>query len=679
VITAVREREVRPGCPVTTDRMSLAEKSFAPEVTLSTVQGGGPAFQLTRLATCGKLIRETVERRAKGKPHALKADWAALLSAPTALGPVKVGDNRDARARQEKAAALAALAAARFAVLIGPAGTGKTTLLTTLCGHPDIAAGGVLLLAPTGKARVRMEQAAKKSGPHLKGQTVAGFLLEGGRYKPVTGGYITLGRTGSAGADTVIVDEASMLTEEMMAAVLEAVGEAKRILLVGDHRQLPPIGAGRPFADIVMRLAPAGVESVFPRVGQGYAELTVRMRQQDKAGEAAADIRLAGWFAGGDPGPGEDELFAQLSTFGPTDRLQVFSWRTADECQRLLMTVLQAELRLAGPNDQLAFDRSLGGTESGGLCYFNRSWERDGKKGGVWDAAERWQVLSPVRGQPHGVAGLNRLIHDALRRRNVEFARQKYRKTPEPFGPEKIVYGDKVIQVRNQRRFWEVYPEEGCSKYVANGEIGLAVGQFKGPQAKYRGSPWKLEVEFTSQPGFTYGYTGRDFGEEGEAPLELAYALTVHKAQGSEFGTVIVILPDPCRVLSRELLYTALTRQKDRVVLLVQGDPALLRRYAAAEHSATARRLTNMFAPPAPVVVNHVRFDDRHIHRTARGELVMSKSEVIIANELFRLGVEYSYEKPLRFEADTHPRYPDFTVEGSSWSLVGGRFREVHG
>lgn len=200
--------------------------------------------------------------------------------------------------------------------------------------------------------------------------------------------------------------------------------------------------------------------------------------------------------------------------------------------------------------------------------------------------------------------------------------------------------------MRNQRRYWEVYPDEGCLKYVANGEIGLAVGQFKGPQAKYRGFPWKLEVEFTSQPGFTYGYTDRDFGEEGEAPLELTYALTVHKAQGSEFGTVVVVLPDPCRVLSRELLYTTLTRQKDRVVLRVQGDPAFLRRYAAAEHSATARRLTNLFAPPAPVVVRQVRFDDRHIHRTARGERVMSKSEVIIANELYRLGVEYAYEQP---------------------------------
>ena len=55
------------------------------------------------------------------------------------------------------------------------------------------------------------------------------------------------------------------------------------------------------------------------------------------------------------------------------------------------------------------------------------------------------------------------------------------------------------------------------------------------------------------------------------------------KAQGSEFGTVILVVPNPCRLLSRGLLYTALIRHKDRVVLLVQGNPADLRAYAGTE------------------------------------------------------------------------------------------------
>lgn len=391
---------------------------------------------------------------------------------------------------------------------------------------------GVLLLAPTGKARVRMEQAAKAKKLSLTGQTVAGYLLESDRYVPDTGRYRLLGRSAPKGkiVDTVIIDEASMMTEEMLAAVLEAVGGAKRIILVGDHRQLPPIGAGRPFVDIVAHLQPDHIETLFPKVGPAYAELTLNWRQ----GPSAPDTRLAAWFAGNDPGPGEEEIFDELAGFDATDRIQVHSWKTADECHELLLKVLQTELKLAGPSDVLAFDKSLGGTESNGRCYFNRTWD----KGGVRDAAEAWQILSPVRLMPHGVIGLNRLIHKRFRAKTIEWARDKFRKTPNPLGPEEIVYGDKVISTFNQRRWWEIYPDEGCAKYVANGEIGIAVGQLKGPQTKYKGLPWKLEVEFTSQPRFTYGYTKRDFGEEGEAPLELAYALTVHKAQGSEFGTV---------------------------------------------------------------------------------------------------------------------------------------------
>ena len=66
----------------------------------------------------------------------------------------------------------------------------------------------------------------------------------------------------------------------------------------------------------------------------------------------------------------------------------------------------------------------------------------------------------------------------------------------------------------------------------------------------------QLKVTLSSQPGFEYTYWPSDFDED-ERLLELAYALTVHKAQGSEFDKVFVVLPNPCRVLSRELLYTA--------------------------------------------------------------------------------------------------------------------------
>ncbi len=661
-VTTIRGMEHRPECPVTGDLMAVAEKRFTPEIELVPLADQKPAFQLARLAACTKLIRSEVTKRGNGKPHVVAADWLALLADPNALGPVKAGDDREARSRTEKAAALKVLAESRVSVLIGPAGTGKTTLLAVLCGQDAVANGGVLLLAPTGKARVRMEQAAKKKNLKLTGQTIAGYLRESGRYDEDTFRYKMLGANAAKGkvVDTVIIDEMSMMTEEMLAATLEAVGGAKRIILVGDHRQLPPIGAGRPFADIVKHLQPDRVEAFFPKVGKGYAELTFNWRQDP----SAPDSRLAAWFSGSDPGPGEEELFGELAAL-KSDRLQVLSWETSEECHELLLKVLQAELQLSGPDDVVGFDKSLGGTESNGNCYFNRTWA----KGGVGSAAEGWQILSPVRAMPHGVAGLNRLIHRVFRAKSVEWSRQRYRKTPKALGPEEIVYGDKVINVRNQRRWWEIYPEDGCAKYVANGEIGMAVGQFKGPQAKYKSLPWKLEVEFTSQPRFTYGYNDRDFGEEGEAPLELAYALTVHKAQGSEFGTVIVVLPNPCRLLSRELLYTALTRQTKRIVILFQGVAAEPRNYSGSGHSETARRLTNLFTEPAPVVVKDRRYDDKHIHRTARGELVMSKSEVIIANELHHRGIDYAYEKPLTFGKGRTCK-PDFTIEDAASGIT---------
>ena len=145
------------------------------------------------------------------------------------------------------------------------------------------------------------------------------------------------------------------------------------------------------------------------------------------------------------------------------------------------------------------------------------------------------------------------------------------------------------------------------------------------------------------------------------AVLELAYALTVHKSQGSEFGTVILVLPNPCRLLSRELLYTALTRQKDRIVILHQGPRTELRKYSSDDRSETARRLTNLFVAPSPVEIDGRFFEENLIHRTARGEMVRSKSEVIIADHLADKGVDYGYEQPLTIEGVT--KYPDFTIE----------------
>src|SRR5262249_1779818 len=157
-----------------------------------------------------QLIRTFVQKRVGGTRHAIDADWRALVDAE--LGAAGTEDELEGQARLEKAAMLAELAASRFSVLIGPAGTGKTTLLKMLVDHPLVAGRGVLLLAPTGKARVRMQMATS-----VDARTLAQFLVPLNRYDPETGSYKVVGENKVAGAKTVIVDEASMLTEEMLA------------------------------------------------------------------------------------------------------------------------------------------------------------------------------------------------------------------------------------------------------------------------------------------------------------------------------------------------------------------------------------------------------------------------------------------------------------------------------
>jgi ATP-dependent exoDNAse (exonuclease V) alpha subunit len=240
------------------------DEQFAGEIRVAAMADGARAYQLERLAQAGNLIRSIIEKRAGGRPHELTADWRKELDEQLGTLPIEADERaKEERARQEKAGALTELAARRFSVLIGPAGTGKTTLLSVLCRHPAIQQDGILMLAPTGKARVRMEDVARQAGiQNLQAYTLAQFLSRSKppRYEGATGRYRLTGQTGERGARTVIVDECSMLTEEMTAALLEALAGVHRLIFVGDPRQLPPIGAGRPFADLVARLQPEDIE-----------------------------------------------------------------------------------------------------------------------------------------------------------------------------------------------------------------------------------------------------------------------------------------------------------------------------------------------------------------------------------------------------------------------------------
>ncbi|MBA3635000.1 MAG: AAA family ATPase [Actinomycetota bacterium] len=651
VIQEVRSMPFQPGCPVDSDLMSVVEEAFSPVIERVEIADTTPAYQLSRLAEMGQIIHRQVERRIKGGRHEIEADWFSLLDEELP-DPAPEDVEAEKRARQEKVKALQELASSRVSVLIGPAGTGKTTLLSVLCNHPQIRNGGVTLLAPTGKARVQLEKST-----NITTKTIAQFLIKEDRYVPVIGNYRLSTRAPVQAGRTVVIDEASMLTEEQLAAVLNAVTGVERLILVGDPRQLPPIGSGRPFVDIVARLEPNYSEGRFPRVDRGYAELTIRRRQ---TGRSRDDLLLAEWFSGQTPGAGADEVWDRVESRKDSETLRFVSWKDGDDLHDKLKDVLVEELELGGLDDVSGFEQSLGGSPWGdnGWVFF---WRGKYGEAGAAGKVEDWQILTPVRGQAHGVYDLNRVVQRHFRKSTLERATKQWRKIPRPFGAEEIVYGDKVINTANKNRK-DVFPKDDALMYVANGEIGMVVGQYKGKRAAYRGLPWKLEVEFSSQPGISYGFGGGDFSREGDSRLELAYAITVHKAQGSEFGLTFLIFPSNA-MLSRELLYTALTRQRNKVILMHQGDVGELRQHAGPGRSETAQRLTNLFLPPVLVEVGGQFLEENLIHRTRRGEAVRSKSEVIIADLLYTKGfTEYLYEARL-VGRDGSVRYPDFTID----------------
>ncbi len=651
LIRQIRDLPLSVECKITQDIIKTVEKEFSSVIKKVYMKDGSPAFQLARLNRIKNLIKKVVMKRLVGKRHNIETDWRKMLD--QRLGDFNLSDEDELNARIEKTAAIKEVANSRISVLIGSAGTGKTTLLSILCEKDEIRARKALLLAPTGKARVRMSQATE----HLKlpAYTIAQFLGKYNRYDYRSQTYHLSDKPGCTSYETVFIDESSMLTEEMLAALFECLRTSKRIILVGDPQQLPPIGSGRPFVDIVDYLSPENIENIFPKVGKSYAELIFTRRQKSsspgKEERDRLDIQLAEWYRNKPIEPGQDSVWEDI-TKNESEYIQFVRWDTEEELRTKILEVLIKELNLNDKDDIRSFNILLGAEydDSNLYCYFKR---------GIAKIVEKWQILSPVRGKSFGVTQVNRLIHETFKKETIKFAREQY-KIPEPLGPEEIVYGDKVINLINNRR--KCFPDYG-EGYIANGEIGIVVGQFKTKKNKFKGRPQYLNIEFSSQIGVTYGFLGkRDFKEDREASLELAYALTVHKAQGSEFKLVILILPNPCFLLSRELLYTALTRQTKKVVVLHQDELNLLRDYSTDLNSEIAQRLTNIFIDPSPKEIKKDKFlEERLINCASNGVLLRSKSELIIFERLLHNDLNPIYEKELKIGGKT--KLPDFTIE----------------
>lgn len=641
--------ELPLSAPVSVDATALeiCAEDLAPEVAI-TKGGAGVLAQLVRYVGTRKMISHHIDDRVGGGK--VTTEWQTLVRAQ--FGDPAESDADEMFAQEEKVRALATLERSRIGVLTGPAGTGKTTLLKIFLDQRKIVGGDIQLLAPTGKARVRLGQQTNRPD---QARTLAQFLLEYERYDADTGRYLVVADGPTANVTTCVVDECSMLTEDQLAALCSALPLSARLILVGDPQQLPPIGAGRPFVDIIAHLREM-------HGGAGLADLTVSRRQAGRdlvPALSLPDVQLANLFSGRAAEPGEDEIVGRIEA--PHGRLRLVSWDTPTALRERLLEILADEFDAPNQELETQVELSLGGNRSGDFIYFNR---------GCGQSAESWQLLSAHRNMASGSAELNRFLKQTVRAARLEAARRRNGgwRMVEPRGSDQITYGDKVICLRNHRRNrWN--PIDGRQKgYLANGEVGIVTGDAGRGRIEY------TKVEFSSQPGESFSFSKRDFAEEGSPFLELAYSVTVHKAQGSEFGTVILVLPENSRLLTREMLYTALTRQKNRVWILHQGAFKHYLRLRSDFFSETKRRSTNLFGEPqmyeaSQAGAGQIRsgwLAEKLIHATRRGDLVSSKSELIIADILYdlekRQSIRYSFEKPLTDPSGTM-RLPDFTVE----------------
>lgn len=640
----------------------IGQQSFYQQILNFSTDGNQPTIALRILSELEQEVVDRIKRRLrkKNKPPRAGWSWEELLKQEFGEGKgSKLPPEVEERARAEKAKALSTLYESRFSVLTGRAGTGKTSVLKVFLKGLEELEGRrpILLLAPTGKARVRlMERTKRDDGTMRDAYTIHQLLMQNKWINPANYALRYQGGT-EIGVPTVIIDEASMISMDLFGALFKALdlNQVSRLILVGDPNQLPPIGPGRPFVDIVswLKVDDETMLKIYPSTSHFPAQerlaclscLTERARHEDHNSLA---LQLADGYLSEDPTPGDDDLLSRVARQDIGGDLEVHFWRDHVELDALLSARMEQLLNLK--DDKYAYKP------------FNESLGISNDKNGTHDPrkAEHWQILSPVRNHEFGTTEINRKIQARYRGGMISYSR---RSGLRPFGEQELVWTDKAIQIFNCRR--KAWPQGAGLDYVANGEIGLVINTDKRYDC--------LEVVYSTQPGVSYRY----YRGEVDGNLELAYALTVHKAQGSDFNIVFLILPRNASTLSKELLYTGLTRFRQKMVLLIERDTDVLERYRSPQESATLLRNTNMFVTAVRPEIEGKYYASHLIHRTAKDILVRSKSEVIVADTLSRLGISYEYEKKLFNKNNDFKdfRLPDFTVsyEGDTfyWEHLG--------
>ncbi|MET3731304.1 ATP-dependent DNA helicase [Moheibacter stercoris] len=520
-----------------------------------------------------------------------------------------------------------------ISVLSGPAGTGKTTIINAILKSIRFTSNNTekcLLLAPTGKASDRMKEA---TGEEAK--TIHQFLAAKGWLNP----NLTFKKHGGKKEEditTYIIDETSMIDLTLMATFFKAINwdYVKRIIFVGDPNQLPPIGRGKVFADIIEFL------KIIDEEAYGHLEVNLRQMENKLDENGTGILDLASIYVSTDyvrNKSDSEDVLRRINEYGELDKdLKVHIWENSDQLEDLLVNTIQEDMAASGSDDIM-----------------------------------NYQVISPYRGELFGTDYLNTVLQKNLNEINSKKG---------ALGG--ITYFDKVIQFANRAgaNSYCGYNLESKNKErvaVYNGEIGKAFICYPDKNAyHYIHNIRRFNVRFNRQSHYNIEFSSESQVVEN---IELGYAISVHKSQGSEFKYLYLIVPQSKQgLLSSELIYTGITRAKKQLRIFVEKDLSILQSLRRPERSKLKFINSSIFEfKPLPLEFSNMGswYEEGKIHATLSEYLVRSKSEVIITNLLMANEIQSFKYETILFAPDKTFYLPDFTIfiNGKTfyWEHVG--------
>lgn len=439
-----------------------------------------------------------------------------------------------------------------FAVISGGPGTGKTSIVFTLLRslvRLGVAPERIALAAPTGRAAQRLTDAVRAGvaslgaadGPDAGLNGIAASTLHqllG--YSPALGGFRQHVEN-PVPADVIVVDEVSMVGLVLMSQLLQATAPQTRLVLLGDKDQLPSVDAGAVLANLVPPDAsPSFSAALRKSVRTVCPELKLPVTKRRHPLEDALVVLEQNYRSQRDIQDAAAAINRQEAA--AVDSLRRLTSLTSEATRGCWLL----DLTGTGPGhwrrvleqwlERHYLSPGAGGETYRGLvetCILPASGAIDAAQQTLLDRLfallARARVLTLVRSGPHGCSGINQFMEQMLRPRFDARGRQR------------LFRGAPVLITRNDHR-----------RGLFNGDVGVTLG-----------TPGGCRVVFQRQGGYV------SFPADALPAHELAFALTVHKSQGSEYGQVLLVLPPEGgrRLLTREMIYTGVTRAKELAVI----------------------------------------------------------------------------------------------------------------